>query len=303
MLLSEIIKKYLDIEFKIINEKEIMTLGLAVSKIDEPFCTFVDDEKFLNSLAPNVKMVIINKEIAEKNNLYFSEKYGICVVDNPRNTFFRLHNALEGDTKYVREDHITTIGNNCQISKLAVISEKNVEIGDNVIIEEFAVIKENTKIGDNCIIRSGVVIGGTDFEFKRDGDSIFAVNHYGGVIIGDNVEIQYNTGINKALYPWDNTIIGDYTKIDMLVHIAHGVKVGSACMIVANSGIGGRTNIGDRCWIGFGSTIKNGIEIGNDARVNMGAVVTKSVGNCESVSGNFAIEHSKFIENIKKSVL
>lgn len=72
-------------------------------------------------------------------------------------------------------------------------------------------------------------------------------------------------------------------------------------MIVANSGIRGRTEIGADTWIGFGATIRNGIAIGNNARVNMGAVVTKPVEDASAVSGNFAIEHHMFIEQMKRN--
>lgn len=73
-------------------------------------------------------------------------------------------------------------------------------------------------------------------------------------------------------------------------------------MIVAQSGIGGRTVVGDDTWIGFGATVRNGIEIGVNARVNMGAVVSKPVLSGQSVTGNFAIEHKVFIEDIKTRV-
>ena len=63
------------------------------------------------------------------------------------------------------------------------------------------------------------------------------------------------------------------------------MKIGKRSMIVANSGIGGRVMIGDDAWIGFGAIIRNGITIGNKARINMGSVVTKSVDNNTHVSG------------------
>lgn len=302
MKISELIKRYLGVECIVHNEVDVDTLGLVASNLDKPFCTFVDSPKFIEDVPANAKMILTTKEIFEMISID-DVHFGICVVDNPRLSFFKLHNALFDSEEYKRSTFKTVIGNNCNISTLSSIAENNVVIGNNVIIEEFVVIRENTCIGDNCIIRSGAKIGGTDFEFKREGDSIFGVNHYGGVILGKNVEVQYNSGINKALYPWDDTVIGDYTKVDMLVHIAHGVKIGESCMIVANSGIGGRTVIGNNSWIGFASTIKNGLVLGDNVRVNMGAVVTKSVNSGESVTGNFAIEHSKFIENIKKSVL
>ena len=194
----------------------------------------------------------------------------------------------------------TRIGTNCNISSQAVIADKNVIIGNNVTIEEFAVIRENTVINDNSIIRAGCKIAGEGFEFKNTSEEVFHVSHIGGVIIGESVEIQYNTCIDKAIYPWDNTVIGDHVKIDNLVHIGHAVKVDSRTMIVANSGIGGRVSIGEDVWIGFGATIRNGIHIGDRARTNMGSVVTRNVGTEEAVTGNFAIPHKDFIANLKK---
>lgn len=58
--------------------------------------------------------------------------------------------------------------------------------------------------------------------------------------------------------------------------------------------------IGDNVWLGFGATIRNGLHIGNCARINMGSVVTKNIQNYGNVTGNFAIPHKDFIENLKK---
>lgn len=94
-------------------------------------------------------------------------------------------------------------------------------------------------------------------------------------------------------------MIGDNVKIDNLVHIGHGVKVKQNTMIVANSGIGGRTEIGENVWVGFASTIRNGLKVENNSRINMRAVVTKEVKEGQAVSGNFAIEHDRFIHHMK----
>lgn len=299
MKLSEILSKYsICDEYEIINDNDFKALGLAGSIIAQK-CTFIDNERFIDDITDSTTMVFTTKTLKD---MILAKNIGVCIVENPRNTFFKLHNCLaKNDPQYKRKSKKTIIGSNCKIHATAIIADMNVEIGNNVTIEEFVVIRENTTIGDNVIIRSGVKIGGSDFEFKRDGDIIFGVEHIGGVVIGNDVEIQYNSGINKAIYPWDDTIIGNYSKIDMLVHIAHGVKIGKCCEIVANSGIGGRTIIGDNCWIGFASTIRNGLKIGSDARVNMGAVVTKDVEPGEAVSGNFAIRHDKFIKLMKKN--
>ncbi|MEE0772734.1 MAG: DapH/DapD/GlmU-related protein [Anaerovoracaceae bacterium] len=300
MRISELMEKYKIVDsYKIDNEKNFDTLGLTESIIDVPYCTFIDDEKYSDNLSEYITMVLTTEELAEK---VLGINRGVCIVDNPRNTFFKLHNALGKSNDYMRESFDTVIGRNCNISKMAVIAEKNVIIGDNVTIEEFVVIRENTIIKDNCIIRAGVKIGSVDFEFKRENNTIFGVDHYGGVIIENNVEIQCNSVINRGLYPWDDTFIGAFTKIDAEVLISHGVKIGKCSMIVGHSILGGRTVIGENCWIGISSMIRNGLNIGDNARVNMGAVVTKSVKEGETVTGNFAIRHDKFISNMKKSL-
>lgn len=279
-----------------VGNQEFDTLGLIQSDITKKICTFIDDEKYTKSISKRISLIITNNNISEKLG-----KYNLCIVDDPRNTFFDLHNHLCTKNDYLRSPSKSEIAEGCEISEKAYIASNNVIIGKNTVIEEFVSIKENVKIGENVIIRAGTVIGGQGFEFKKNDKKIKQVNHVGGVIIGNNAEIKYNSCVDKAIYPWDNTIISEYVKIDNLVHVAHSAKIGAGTMIVANSGLGGRVEIGHDSWVGFGCTLRNGIIVGDNARINMGAVVTKDVENHQSVSGNFAIEHSKFIENLKKN--
>lgn len=280
----------------ILLDVEFQTLGLAIADIDLEFCTFLDDIKYVESLKDKASMLITTPEISKEIH-----GRGVCISDNPRITFFRIHNYLVNDKEYrLSKEFKTIIGEGCRISDMSSIATKNVKIGNNVTIEEFVSIKENTIIGDNAFIGAGTVIGGEGYEFKRlPNNEVLPVKHCGWTKIGENVQIQYNTCIDKAIYPWDATIVGDYCKIDNLVHIAHAVKLGKAVFLVAGSLLGGRTVIKDNTWIGVGTTISNGLIIGEESRVNIGAVVTKSIEDYASVSGNFAIDHKKFIEFIK----
>ena len=301
MLLSDILKDYDYIKDIVIkNEKRFDYLGLTASDVDGSLCVFLDNEKYLKDIKANVRMIITNKYIGKL--FEGNSEVGICVVDNPRQFFFSIHNHLAEIGNKTKKKKKTIIGSGCEISNLSSIAENSVEIGENVLIEEFVVIRENTIIGNNSIIRAGSIIGGQGYEFKRTEEGILSVAHSGGVIIGNNVEIQHNTCIDRGVYEWDNTIIGDNCKIDNLVHIAHGVKIDKSSMIVANVGIGGRTTIGKNTWIGFASTITNGISVGNNARANIGSVVTKSIPDGGSYTGNFAVEHSIFMKNLKKFV-
>ena len=290
------------IDCKCYEEREFSSLGLAGYNDGKDVCTFLAASKYAAGLSDGISMILTSeavwKELEESG--FKADKYGICVVDNPRLAYFLLHNALSERSEYARETFRTQIAPSAKISPLAYIADHNVIIGENTVIEEFVSIKENTVIGDNCVIRTGTKIGGTGFEIKNDGTKTITVTHIGGVIIGNNVEIQQNSNVDKAIYPWDNTILEDNVRVNTLVQVAHGVKVGQFTEIVAHASIQGRVSIGRNVWIGPGCVIRNGISIGDNARVNMGAVVTLNVPAGEAVSGNFAINHSRLISEMKE---
>lgn len=299
MLISKLLKE-LNIEFEAIGEHEVDSLGLIGynAGIGSNVGIFVENSKYICDFPSNIKLIITKREIAEvisKQNSHI----GLIIVKDPRNCFFMLHNFLAKYPTYSRENFNSKIDESADISKLSSISPNNVIIGKNSVIEEFVVIRANTVIGENSIIRAGSTIGSEGFEFKNYNDESYRVEHLGGVIIGDNVEIQYNTCVDKAIYPWDNTEIGSNSKIDNLVHVAHGVRLGTNVMIAAGATIGGRCRIGNNSWVGIGAVIRNGLTLGENSRANMGSVVTKNVESNESVSGNFAIEHKEFIEKMK----
>ena len=295
MLLNEILKE-MNEKCEFIGDMSFETLAYSNSSIEARVLVFIDDPKYITSL-PSNSVVLTTSEIAPS-----IDGCDVCLFEKPRLLFAKIHNFLAGNERYVRKCLTTQIGDNCRISPLAYIAENNVRIGYNAVIEEFVSIKENTVIGDNCVIRAGSIIGGEGFEAKRDGDKTLSVKHYGGVVIGDNVEIQQLCVVDKAVFPWDDTKIGDYCKMDNHIHIAHGVKMGTGVFIAAGLITGGQIVMGNDIWIGPNSTITNSITVGSNARVNIGAVATKSISDNESVTGNFAIEHSQFIRNLKRSL-
>ena len=286
----------MSIKFRLIGNGEFDSLGLTSASCNKRLCTFIEDEKYASDLSDSVSLVLTNEKSVDKFD--FPNK---CVVDNPRLTFFRMHNHLSENELYKRQSFKTIIGKNCSISPLACISNMNVIIGDNVVIEEFVSIKGNTIIGNNVVIRTGVVLGGEGFEEKRTVDGTMSVIHLGGVKIGNNVDIHQNTCVDKAIYPWDDTLISDGCRIDILSHIAHAVKLGENVFVAGLAAIAGRTVVGKNTWIGPRVCVRNGIMIGANARLNMGAVVTREVLDGQAVSGNFAIDHEKFIENMKRN--
>ncbi len=282
----------------VIRDSSFETLGLSNSDPGVPFLSYLDDEKFYYEMCNNR---LIKAIICRKDNVHlFDERddIGIITSDNPRKEYFILHNRLSEDCVYNPEREMSTVGKNCRISSLASISNTGVEIGDDVVIEDFVKIAGPCRIGDNTIIHAGSIIGGVGYEFKRYEKDVLDVIHCGSVFIGNNVIIWENTTIHKAVYPWDSTTVGDWSRIGAHSHIDHGAKIEDLVEICAHCTISGRTHIKSHAFIGPGSIISNRMTIGEKAKVLIGSVVTKDVADEQVVSGNFAIDHDKHIHRV-----
>lgn len=150
--------------------------------------------------------------------------------------------------------------------------------------ENDSIVRSNTIVGERVLLGLNCVIGGNGFGFvKDDNGKLFRMPHLGNVVIGNDVEIHNQVSIDRAVT--ESTIIGDGTKIDNLVHIAHGVKVGKNCQIVAGSVIGGSCEIGDGTFIGINSSIRHKIKIGKNAMIGMDATVLADVPDGFTVYG------------------
>ena len=120
------------------------------------------------------------------------------------------------------------------------------------------------------------VIGGPGFGFVKDNDGTWLeIPHIGGVVIGENVRIGSNCCIDRGTI--NDTIIGDGTKIDNLVHIAHNCNIGKNCIICAGTVLCGSVTLEDDVWLAPGTLIREGLTIGKGAKTGLGAVVVKNV--------------------------
>ncbi len=168
---------------------------------------------------------------------------------------------------------------------------QGVKIGRNCLIYPNATVREGTKVGDNVIIHSGAVIGSDGFGFAGVGGSQEKIPQVGIVVIEDNVEIGANVTIDRARF--SQTVIGEGTKIDNLVQIAHNVQIGKDCIVVAQVGISGSTVVEDGVILAGQAGIVGHIKIGKEAIVAAQAGVTKSVPPRVKVSGYPAKPHEK----------
>ena len=174
------------------------------------------------------------------------------------------------------------IGRETQIMASAYI-DRDVSIGDNCLIYPGVRIMHGSRIGNNVILHPGVVIGSDGFGFAPTEKGLHKIAQVGWVEISDDVEIGANTTIDRgALVP---TKIGQGTKIDNLVQIAHNVEIGRHCIIVSQVGISGSTKLGDGVVLAGQVGLVGHIEIGNKVSVGAQSGVSKSIPDGETWFG------------------
>lgn len=299
MKLSEAI---INLDGILIRDGEFSALNYCTVEMASPFLTFLENPKYIEALRNNksVGCVISKKEIIDELP---DNDWGIFCSEEPKKVFHAIHNSLVNNSDYKLKTYENKIGRNCKISPLAYIAPENVVIGNNVFIGEFVVINEHTSIGNDCVIHAGTVIGGKSFSFTRVEDNeVLGLVDMGQVVLEDNVEICSNCHIARGTLPSDTTLLGTHTKLDAMVHVGHGTKIGNRVFIAAGAQLSGNTVIGNDVWIGVNATISNRLVIGDSSRISLGAVVTKNILEGETVTGNFAIDHERFIQNMKRSI-
>ena len=259
----------------------------SATENDLAFCWYVG-QKGLSYISGSKAGVILCKK--EMQGIA-RPKIGQLLVftDNPRMTFVRLtkemrrQEQLVGISPRAFISEKSKIGAGCYIGDYAVIGD-NCSIGDNTIIYDRVSLVQNCKIGNNCVIQSGASLGSDGFAFERyEGGELEKFPHKGYVRLGNNVEIYTNCSIARGSL--SDTWIGEGTKLDALVHIAHNVTVGKNCELTAGTIIGGSTSIGDTSWTGLNSTLKNGIKIGRNVIVASGASVIHDIPDGDIVAG------------------
>ncbi len=138
-------------------------------------------------------------------------------------------------------------------------------------------------IGDRVTIHAGARLGQDGFGFAMGREGHLKVPQIGRVIVQDDVEIGANTAIDRGALK--DTIIGEGTKIDNLVQIGHNVVVGRHCVIVAQAGISGSTELGDFVMMGGQSGAVGHIKIGAGAQIAGTAHPIKNVPPGARVGG------------------
>jgi UDP-3-O-[3-hydroxymyristoyl] glucosamine N-acyltransferase len=225
----------------------------------------------------------------------------VLATSNPQAAYAlaaqRLHRPRTGGTQAVAPD-----------ARL----EEGVVLGAGVVVGPAAQIGRGTRIGANTVIGPGVAIGrdceiapNVTIGFALIGDRVkvlagarigepgfgatagpkglIDIPQLGRVVIQDGVSVGANTTIDRGAF--EDTVIGENTKIDNLVQIAHNVRVGRNCAIAAHTGISGSVTIGDGVQFGGQAGVADHITIGDGARVAGAAGVMKDIPAGETWGG------------------
>jgi UDP-3-O-[3-hydroxymyristoyl] glucosamine N-acyltransferase len=190
--------------------------------------------------------------------------------------------AVIGDGARIGDS--TVIGPHCVIGA-------GVEVGARVHLYPSVTLYSGTRIGDRVAIHAGARIGSDGFGYvQRDGQHL-KIPHVGRCVIEDDVEIGANTTIDRGSI--DDTVIGAGTKIDNLVQIAHNVRIGRVCLIMAQVGIAGSVRVEDGCMLLGQVGVSGHHTIGAGARLAAQAGVFGDIPPGETWSGYPARPHKE----------
>ena len=245
----------------------------------------------------------------------------LLITDTPYLAYARVSRAFypvpkvePGVASTVAIDPGATIGLDCRIDDFAVIQADvsigaRCHIGPQVVIGRGVAIGDDVRIGagcslGHCVVGSrvrllaGVRVGEDGFGFATDrgSDTHVDIPQIGRVIIEDDVLVGANSTIDRGAGP--DTVIGEGSRIDNLVQIAHNVVLGRGCIVIAQAGIAGSAKLGDFAVLAARSGVAGHIEIGAGGRVAAMSGAMRNVADGETVAGAPAMPIKQFFRGI-----
>jgi len=276
----------------IVGDQTIIIFGVAsIEKAQTGDIVFVENSKFLEkALLSQASAIVLPKKLVPKD---FNQKV-LILVDQAKLAFAQIINVIHPSIKVysliettaiiantaqlaldVSVGHHSIIGKKTKIGSCSVIGShcvigQEVEIGQECVIHSNVTIYDKVKILDRVVIHSGSVIGSDGFGYVFYDGQYHKFPQIGDVIIESDVEIGSNVSIDRGAL--DSTVIGQGTKIDNLVQIAHNVKIGKTCVLAAQVGVSGSSIIEDNVIVG------GQVGIADHVRIESGAIIGAQAG-------------------------
>lgn len=187
------------------------------------------------------------------------------------------------------------VGANTVIGAHAYLAH-GASVGSGCLIHPRVTIAERCIVGNRVILHSGCVVGSDGFGFETIAGKHLKIPQVGIVQIDDDVEIGANTTLDRARF--GRTWIGEGTKIDNLVQIAHNVVIGKNCLIVSHVGISGSTRIGDGVTLAGQVGVVGHIQIGDGVVIGAQSGVNKSISKPGLYMGTPAVPAAEYREQV-----
>jgi UDP-3-O-[3-hydroxymyristoyl] glucosamine N-acyltransferase len=185
------------------------------------------------------------------------------------------------------EDQVT-IGARCSVGA-------GVRVGEDSHLVDSVTLYPGAVIGKRVRIHAGARVACDGFGYVHAGGAHQKIPHVGRCIIEDDVEIGANTTLDRGSV--DDTVVGAGTKIDNLVQVAHNVRIGRLCLIMAQVGIAGSVHIGDGCILAGQVGVSGHHTIGAGARLAAQAGVFGDIPAGETWSGYPARPHKEALRS------
>jgi UDP-3-O-[3-hydroxymyristoyl] glucosamine N-acyltransferase len=265
------------INAKLIGNTSDFATGInEIHKVSKGDLVFVDHPKYYEKcINSDASFIIINKEMEVPLGK------ALLIVEKPFEAYCKIvqhFRPFEPSLKLI--DDSVVVGENSFLYTNVFVG-KNVTIGKNTIIYPNVTILDYCEIGDNVIIQSGTVIGSNSFYYngKKDREIWFQkMPDCGKVIIENHVEIGASCTIDRGVS--HDTIIGQGTKLDNMVHIGHDTVIGKNCLIAAQVAIAGVTTLED------GVTLWGQVGVSKTLTIGANAVVLAQSGVSNTIEGN-----------------
>ena len=265
------------IDATIIGNDTLAATGInELHKVEKGDLVFVDHPKYYETCINSAASFIIINKLTE-----CPEGKALLIVENPFEAYCKIvnhFNPFTPSTKPISDSAV--VGEGTFIYPGSFIGNR-VFIGINCIIHPNVSIMDNCIIGNNVVIQAGTVIGSDAFYYngKKDREIWYKkMPSCGRVIVKDFVEIGANCTIDRGVS--NDTIIGEGTKFDNLIHIGHDTVIGKNCLFAAQVIVGGCVEIKD------GVTLWGQVVVNKTLTIGENAVVLGKAGVVGSIEGN-----------------
>ncbi len=330
MLFSELINHLKEgesevIDFQLSNDPQIHSAA-SLETAKKNNISFIEQGSYLiNELERSKASALIlpnNDLLINKVN---QRGIALVIVNEPRIAFAEILEIMNPKKTKKQGIHPSAvIGKNVKIGEgvhigANVFLDDDSRVGDNTVIHSGAVIYSNviigmgnelhancvihskTNLGNNCIIHSNAVIGSEGFGFIPTKKGWRKMPQTGRVVINDNVEIGCGSAIDRPAV--GETVIGYGTKLDNLVQIGHGVKIGRNCAMAAQVGIAGGAEIGDGVILAGQVGVGNRVKVGSNVVASSKCGIHADIADGQIISGFPAIPNKLWLRcsaNFKK---